>query len=49
MLLSHQKNKIMPFAATWMELEIVIPSEGRQKKTNAIHYHLYVQSKSWNK
>ena len=27
-------NKIMPFAATWMDLEIIILSE--QKKTNTI-------------
>ena len=26
-LLSHKKNKIMPFAETWMELETLILSE----------------------
>ena len=36
-LLSHKKNKIMPFAATWMELETLILSEVSQKrKTNTI-------------
>ena len=33
-LLSHKKNEIMPFAATWMDLKIIIPSEVR--KTNNI-------------
>ena len=30
-LLSHKKNDIMPFAATWMELENLILSEMSQK------------------
>ena len=39
-----KKNKIMPFAATWMQLEILILSEVSQRKTNTI-YHLHVESK----
>ena len=30
-LLSHKKDEIMPSAATWMELEIIILSEVSQK------------------
>ena len=37
-----KKNAIMPFAATWLDLEITILSEVSQ--TNII-YHLYVESK----
>ena len=31
-----RKNKIMPFAATWMQLEMIILSEVSQRKTNTI-------------
>ena len=39
-----KRMRLMPFAATWMDLEIVILSEVRQRKTNII-YALYVESK----
>ena len=31
-LLSHKRNEIMPFAVTWMDLEIVIQSKASQKE-----------------
>ena len=40
-----KKNEIMPFAATWMCLQIIILSGISQIKTNIIWYHLYVESK----
>ena len=36
-LLSHKKNDIMPFAATWMELETLILSEMSQKDKGKYH------------
>ena len=35
-LLSH-KNGIMPFSATWMDLEIIILSEISQKEKDKYH------------
>ena len=35
----------MPFAAIWIDLEIVILSELSQTKTDTIGYHSYVESK----
>ena len=35
-LLSHEKNKIIPFVATWMNSEIITLSEGSHTKTNII-------------
>ena len=36
---------MMPFAATWLDLEIIIPSEISQRNTNIIKDHFYVESK----
>ena len=36
-LLSHKKNEIMPSAATWMNLEIIIVSEASQPEKDNYH------------
>ena len=36
-LLSLKQNEIMPFAATWMQLEIIILSEVSQKEKDKYH------------
>ena len=43
-----KKNKILPFAVTWMDLEGIMLSEMGQRKTNTV-YHLYVESKRYSK
>ena len=35
-LCGHKKDEIMPFAITWMDLDLIILSEVRQRKTNTI-------------
>ena len=47
-LLSHQKNEILPFATTWIDLEIITLSEVRWRKTNTTCDHVYVESKKNN-
>ena len=45
-----KENEIETLATTWMDLEIVILSEVRQKKTNVVRCCLYVESKkNWHK
>ena len=36
-LLSHTKDKMMPFAATWMQVEIITRSEVNQKEKDKYH------------
>ena len=45
-----ERNKIMPFAATWVDLEMLILSEVSQRRTSIIRYHIYMESnKKWYK
>ena len=45
-----KKNKIMPFAATWLQLEMIILSEVSQKEKDKYHMmSLYVESIIWHK
>ena len=37
-----KKNKIMPFAATWMDLKTLIPSEVNQKEKDKYHMMLLI-------
>ena len=43
-LFNCQKNEILPFTETWMDLEIFILTEVRHTEAN-IYYHLCVESK----
>ena len=42
-LLSHKEKERMPFAATWMGLEMIILTEGSQKEKDK--YHTQVETK----
>ena len=35
-----KKGEILPFAKTWVDLEDIVLSEVRQRKTNTVRYHL---------
>ena len=41
-LLSHKKNKIMPFAATRMDPEIITVREASQKEEDISYYITYI-------
>ena len=41
-LLSHKKNKIMPFTGTWMDLELVILCEVSQTEKDKYHMTLLI-------
>ena len=41
------KNEILPFATTWMDLEGIMLSEISQRKSNTLCYHLHVESKKF--
>ena len=40
-----KRHEIPAFAATWMDLEMIMLSEASQTDTNVICYHLYAESK----
>ena len=47
-LLGHKKNEIMPFAAAWMDLEIVILSEVNQTEKEIPYNTTYVWNLKYN-
>ena len=46
--LAVEDNEIMPFAAIWINLEMIIWSAVSQTKTNIIWYSSYVESKKYD-
>ena len=47
--LAMRKDEIMPFAATWMELEGIMLSEISQRKADIICFHSYVELEKLNR
>ena len=43
-LLNHNKNEILPFVRTWIDLQGIMLDEINQRKTNTVPFHLYVES-----
>ena len=41
-LVSHKKNKIVAFAASWIQLEIIILSDESQKEKDKYHMILLI-------
>ena len=41
-LLSYEKNEILPFTATWMDLEGIIPSETSQRERQILYDITYM-------
>ena len=44
-----KKDVILPFEIMWMDPESIMLSEIRQKKTNIVRFHSYVESIKQNK
>ena len=43
-----RKNKMLPLAATLMDLEGIMLSEISQRKTNTVWHYFYVEFKKYN-
>ena len=44
-----KKNGAMPYAATWMDPEIMTLTAVKKRKTSTIWYYLYVESEMHHK
>ena len=39
------KNEMVPFATTWLDVEIIVLNKKKIRKRNTIRYHIHVESK----
>ena len=42
-----KRNRIVPFAETWIDIKTVIQSEVNQKEKNTVQYCLYWNLEKW--